>query len=337
MSHPTIAFLGPRGTFTEQAVHDFLAQGRIPGVPTTSQSTIKDCELLPVDSPAAALDAVRSGTAQCAVVAVESSVDGPVVHTEDALISGERVQVIAETLVPITFSIGVRPGEAEKVRAGEAHFTTHPVAQAQVRDWISAHLPNASFVPASSNGAAAKAVADGTADICAAPKRALELYGLEPLADGVADVADAFTRFGLVTLPQTPPDRTGRDRTGVAFTMPHEPGSLLNAMQQFSLRGVNLTRIGSRPTRALMGTYVFHIGMVGHIDDPAVADALAGLQREASWVRFIGSWPLASIPEAQGELTEILGDAGSLPTDYAESQAWLATMRDPNSKEGHTR
>src|SRR5699024_5402222 len=130
--------------------------------------------------------------------AIESSVDGPVSHTEDALANGEPLQIYQEVLVPVEFSILVRPGvSAESVET----FTTHPVAEAQVRGWVGENLPGVRFIPASSNAAAAAAVAAGEVDAAASPARAGEIHGLEALAAGVADVAGAYTRFVLVGRP----------------------------------------------------------------------------------------------------------------------------------------
>ncbi|RAV32533.1 prephenate dehydratase domain-containing protein, partial [Corynebacterium heidelbergense] len=141
----TVAYLGPRGTFTEQALQEFVAAGQVPA----------DARLVPVDSPGAALQAVRRGEAQLACVALENSVDGPVSQTFDALAQAMwepeagGLRIIRERDVPVEFSIVVRPGtRREDVRT----FVTHPVAMAQVRSWLSAELPGVPFVAATSNG-----------------------------------------------------------------------------------------------------------------------------------------------------------------------------------------
>ncbi|WP_459612860.1 prephenate dehydratase [Corynebacterium urogenitale] len=308
-STPTrVTFLGPRGTFTEQALQNFISAGQLPA----------DSEGVPVSSPKAALDAVRAGEADYAVVALESVVDGPVAQTEDALATGEPLQIIFETLVPVVFSILVRPGtRAEDVRT----FTTHPVAEAQVREWIGAHLPNAEFLPATSNGAAAQTVAEGGADAAAAPARAGELHGLQALAEGVADVRGAYTRFVLVQRPGAITPRTGDDRTGVIFTLKNEPASLMTALSQLATRNVDLSRISSRPTHEEDSPYGFHVGIVGHIEDASVAEALAGLHRSTDELRFLGSWPRAVLEEQP-----TIPPAGSTPPDYSESQAWVRSL-----------
>lgn len=308
MSHPiTIAFLGPQGTFTEQALQDFTREW-------------DDVRALPVGSPTAAIDMVRAGTADYACVALESAVDGPVTQTEDALVSGSNVQIYGERVIPVTFSIMVAPGtRAEDVRS----ISAHPVAHAQIRSWLADHMPHATFIPASSNGAAAADVANHKVDAAAAPTRAAELHGLEQLAAGVADVDGAFTRFVLVGKPDTPIPRTGSDRTSIVITLRNRPASLQEALMELSIRNVDMSRISSRPLRSdsgtIMGVYAFHIDIVGHIEDPAVAEALAALYRRADTVRYLGSWPVA----APGEVIH----AGSAPPLIDESAQWVAALK----------
>ena len=187
----------------------------------------------------------------------------------------------------------------------------------QVRGWLAENLPAATFVAASSNGAAAQAVAAGEVDAAAAPARAAELFALDTLADAVADVQGATTRFVLAGLPGKPTTRTGRDKTAVVFTLPNEPGSLVGALEEFAHRGVDLSRIESRPTRTGLGTYRFHVELVGHIDDEPVAAALRALWLRAEELVFLGSWPSYS-------------DKGTQPRDLSRLKAadeWVARAR----------
>lgn len=310
-----VAFLGPQGTFTEQALQELITADHLP----------KSAECIPVTSPSAALDAVREGSADYACVALESSVDGPIAQTEDALIQGSPLIIVREVLVPVEFSILVRPGtHAEDVKT----FTTHPAAEAQVRSWIKQNLPDAEFVPASSNGAAAQAVAEGHADAAAAPARAGQIHQLSALAESVADVRGAYTRFVLVTHPGRVTPKTGNDRTGVAFTVENKPSGLMDALAELSVRGVDMSRISSRPTREAMGTYYFHVGLVGHLDDEAMAEALAGLYRSTSSLRFLGSWPRAELRGAGvDKQDEHHPPAGTFPPDYSESRAWIDDLK----------
>lgn len=321
-SHCRVAFLGPRGTFTEQALQELITAGHVPAHTETVEAA----------APGVALKMVREGQAEFACVALESSVDGPVAQTEDALVAGERLQIYHEVIVPVAFTIMVRPGIA---REDVQTITTHPVAEAQVRQWIAENLPKAKFVPASSNGAAAQMVAEGKADAAAAPERACEIHNLDALANNVADVRGAHTRFVLVGKPGKPTARTGNDRTGVAFVLENQPSSLLDALTQLSARGVDMSRISSRPLRGdwceglegsaahsdlpMAGHYVFHVGIVGHIDDAAVAEALAGLHRVARHVRYLGSWAASEDVKNRHR--------GSAPPEITESVAWVDRLK----------
>ena len=292
----TIAFLGPAGTFTEAAVHKFAAH-------------LPQVETMPVGSPSEAVAAVRAGHAEYACVAIENSVDGAVTTTFDALVEAEPVQIYREVDIPVAFSIMTRP-DAEDIK----RLSTHPVAFQQIRGWVKEHLPEVEFVPASSNAAAAEAVARGDADAAAAPARAAEIFGLETIAQGVADIKGAATRFVLVGRPGKPTARTGQDRTSVIFTLPNEPGSLVGALQDFAHRGVDLSRIESRPTREAFGEYRFYVDLIGHIEDQPVAEALRALWLRAQNVLFLGSWPAAT-------------PAGRPPRDLAAADEWVARAR----------
>ncbi|MDU0479163.1 prephenate dehydratase [Staphylococcus chromogenes] len=267
-----VAYLGPQGTFTEAAALQ-LAPG---------------ASLLPMGSPGEAVAAVSRGEAEYAVVAIENSVDGPVTSTFDALVSSDDLQIYAEVDLDVVFSIFARADSEPRT------FATHPVAWQQVKGWVQSRWPDVRFLPASSNADAAHMVADGEADACAAPARAGVIYGLIPVAEGVADVAGARTRFVLVGRRGPCPERTGNDRTSVAFTLPNEPGSLVRALNEFAVRGVDLSRIESRPTRSSFGTYRFYADLIGHIDDLPVAEALRGLYLRADQLHFLGSWPAVS-------------------------------------------
>ena len=171
MSTTTVAYLGPAGTFTEEAL--WLFRDHISG----------EIEPLPVDSPSEALNAVREGRAQYAVVAIENSVDGAVTSTSDAFVEGGGVMIYREVELPISFAVMTRPGFS---LSDAQRFSTHPVAHRQVRRWLEENLPGVPFSAASSNAAAAKAVAEGEADVAAAPRRAADLFGLEIHAEGLS-------------------------------------------------------------------------------------------------------------------------------------------------------
>jgi prephenate dehydratase len=143
---------------------------------------------------------------------------------------------------------------------------------------------------------------------------AAQHYGLTELAAGVVDEPNARTRFVLAGQPARPPARTGADRTSVVLRLDNRPGALVAALTEFGVRDIDLTRIESRPTRTELGTYVFFLDCVGHIDDIAVAEALKALHRRCADVRFLGSWPTGSV-------------RGAVPPEMDEAGRWLQGLR----------
>jgi prephenate dehydratase len=268
-------------------------------------------EVETVSTPAA-LDAVRAGDAEYACVPIENSIEGSVLPTLDSLAFGRPLQIFGERTLDVAFSIVIAGGTtAAEVRSVAAF----PVAAAQVQRWLGAHLPNAAIVPAISNAAAAQDVLRGRADAGVSTALAAEIYGLDVLADGVVDEPNARTRFVLAGPPGPPPGRTGADRTSVVLRLDNVPGALVSAMTEFAIRDIDLTRIESRPTRTELGTYLFFLDCVGHIDDDPVAQALKALHRRCKDVRYLGSWPTDSA-------------AGAVPPPMDEATRWLTALRE---------
>jgi len=304
---PRIAYLGPQGTFTEAALIRISEGGMVPGSAPSVEVTP-----LPIDSTTAALAAVRSGDADYACVPIENSIEGSVLPTLDSLATGSELQIFAELTLDVAFTIVVRPGATVADVETVAAF---PVASAQVRSWLAENLPDAKLIPANSNAAAAGDVAEGRADAGVSTALAAERYGLSALASDVVDEPNARTRFVLVGRPGPPPPSTGADRTSVVLELENVPGALVSAMTELAIRDIDLTRIESRPTRKKLGTYIFFLDCVGHIDDDAVAEALKALHRRCADVRYLGSWPTGSA-------------AGAAPPQLDEASRWLAGLRE---------
>jgi prephenate dehydratase len=268
-------------------------------------------EVETVSTPAA-LDAVRAGDAEYACVPIENSIEGSVLPTLDSLAFGRPLQIFGELTLDVAFSIVIAEGTTAADVRSVAAF---PVAAAQVQQWLGAHLPNAAIVPAISNAAAAEDVARGRADAGVSTALAAEIYGVDVLADGVVDEPNARTRFVLAGPPGPPPRRTGADRTSVVLRLDNVPGALVSAMTEFAIRDIDLTRIESRPTRTELGTYVFFLDCVGHIDDDPVAQALKALHRRCKDVRYLGSWPTGAV-------------VGAAPPPMDEATRWLNDLRE---------
>ncbi|NMO04364.1 prephenate dehydratase [Gordonia sp. TBRC 11910] len=322
---PVIAYFGPARTFTEMALDAILA-GRRPVALLDAADA--DIERVAAPNPPAAIAMVRSGAADFACVPIESSLEGSVPATMDALVpvDGVRVQVFAEVILDIAFTIAAAtPLQPDAVRTVAAY----PVASAQVRETVARLFPNADFIVASSNAAAAQDVSNGLADAGVTTRPAAQALGLVALADGVADADDAATRFLLVGRPAPPDPPSGADRTAVILNLPNEPGSLMSAMNEFATRGVDLTRIESRPRRggvversvdgrampSRSAHYRFFLDAVGHLDDDAVGETLRALHRGSDSVVFLGSWPADR------------GQLGAQPPDHSESVQWYESLR----------
>lgn len=306
MSAPTYTFLGPEGTFTETALM------QVPGA--------ADAFRIPCTNVNTALERVRNGEADAAMVPIENSVEGGVTATLDAIATGPELRIIREALVPITFVLVARPGV---VLSSIQRISTHGHAWAQCRLWVDENIPNADYVPGSSTAASAMGLLEGDAHydaaICA-PLIASEQPGLNVLAENIGDNPDAVTRFILVSRPGTLPERTGADKTTVVVPLPEDhPGALMEILDQFASRGVNLSRIESRPTGQYLGHYFFSIDADGHASDSRVADALAGLHRISPATRFLGSYARADKQAAV--VAPHTSDAA-----FASAHAWVQSI-----------
>lgn len=305
MSIERYGFLGPRGTFTEMALAEW-APAR--GKPQEAYGSVD-----------AALASVRSGAIDAAVVPIENSVEGGVSATLDALASGDSLVIVGERIVDITFVLAGRPGTMlADVRA----VGTHTHAWAQVRGWMGTNLPGAQYLPTSSTASAAVDLAAGGApyDAAVCAPIAAESAGLTVLAHGIGDVEAAKTRFVVVARPGNRPEPTGADKTTVTlFQRSDHAGGLLELLEQFATRGINLTRLESRPTKHSMGDYCFSVDIEGHVRDARVGEALMGLKRICADVRFHGSYPRAD--EQPAEIAPLATDE-----DFAAAREWLRSL-----------
>ena len=295
-----LGYFGPQGTFTHQALLSLQI----------------DEETLPFSSVGATLDAVRAGKVRAGLVPIENSVEGGVSATIDNLAQGEPLQIMAEVLLPVTFGLYVRPGTT---MADVRKIITHSHAAAQVRGWIAENLPEASVTEQGSTAAAAAEVSnpDSTFDAAVCAAVAGKLYGLVAVASEIADNSEAVTRFILVSKPFKPAEPCGHDKTSVIVHLHSDhPGGLMEILQQFALRGVNLCRIESRPEKDKIGNYYFSIDAEGHIAERRIQEALTGLHRTCRDVGFLGSYPRADkVPQ--------MIEKGVSDDDFAEAGTWL--------------
>ena len=298
-----VAYLGPAGTFTELAARQLG----------------KDVELVAVASVTEAMDQVVAGKADRAVVPIENSIEGGVSATSDALAQMAGVQIYGEYLVPVKFDLMVRPGTK---LSDIKEVLTHPVAYAQSRKWLEANIPGHTHIPAASTASAASSLASGKlADAVIAANGASKIYNLEILASDIGENKEAQTRFIEIGKSGKPQPKTGSDKTSVIVELPDDrPGGLLEMLEQFAARGVNLSRIESRPVGDRFGRYRFNIDAEGHLEDEAIAEALMGLHRFSPKVIFLGSYA-----KADNSASEHRGNNEN--TSYHAAKKWLDELR----------
>lgn len=276
---PSYSYLGPAGTFTWLAL--------------TQVEEARGAEWRSVNNVGEALDDVLSGRSVGAVIAIENSVEGGVSATQDALATIPGLRIVGEYLVPVNFSLVARPGAT----LGDVRvIAAHPVAYAQCHLWLDAELPAHEHLPATSNVSAAVGLLDegAIADAAVAPPGIEREHGLVVLATDIGDNPDAVTRFVHVSSSRDIPERTGADKTSVIVELPSDaPGALMEMLEQFATRGVNMSLLESRPIGDSLGRYRFVVDLDGHISDERVADALLGLKRFSPNVMFLGSYPRA--------------------------------------------
>lgn len=274
-----VAFLGPFGTFTEQALR--------------TQADLAECELVPYRTVPNVLDAVTNKEVDYGFVPIENSIEGVVNFTLDALAFDHDLYITREVVLDIHLCLAAAPGVT---LADVTEVRSIAVATAQCHRFLGETLPDAAVVAAESTAAAAETVAADRSGHLAAitPRLAAERYGLDVLHDNVEDHPDNQTRFVLVSRGDIPAP-TGHDRTAlVVYQRADEPGSLMSILQEFAARRINLSNLVSRPTKhGGLGDYCFILFAEGHVADDLVADAMRALHAKQAAVKFFGSWPRA--------------------------------------------
>lgn len=269
-----MAYLGPPGTFTEEALLKIYSTDEI--------------ELIPYPSIADILFAVEQKEADEGIVPIENSIEGSVNVTLDILIFQVDVKINKEIVLNVDHNLLAKKGTGLSDIAGVYSI---PHATAQCRNFLQKNLNNVELFATNSTAEAAKIVSESDKKIAAiSTKLAAELYGLEVLSEEIQDVKDNSTRFVVVN--DAISKSSGHDKTSiVCFIFEDRPGSLLEILQEFAGRGINLTKIESRPTKKALGDYCFLIDMEGHIEDKPVAEALGVLNKKLRTIKILGSFP----------------------------------------------
>ena len=299
-----IAFLGPPGTFGEEAL--------------LTQADLADGELVPMASHADVIAATASGDVELGFVGYENSIEGSVRSVLDQLIFEVDLLIRREVVLPISQNLIAPPGTT---LPDVTRVVSFPDAMEQCREFFARELPDAELIAANSTAEAVRQVAEERPSATAALGTALaaKLYGLDVLAPGIEDHPDNSTRFVLVAKEGIPAP-TGHDKTSIVlFQTADRPGNLHLIAAQFAARELNLTRFESRPTKKSLGDYCFIIDFEGHISDELVADCLRNLRADVGNVKFLGSYPAVGT------------DAGAVRQDveerWREADAWVAELR----------
>jgi chorismate mutase/prephenate dehydratase len=264
-----VAFLGPQGTFTHAAAmkqFGFSAQ------------------LVPQKSIPAVFDEVQRGRAHYGVVPVENSTEGAVSHTLDMFMESEQ-KINAEILLEISHYLLSRTGRFEDIRK----VVSHPQPLAQCRKWLEENLPDIPLIDVGSTALAAQTAAEDESAAAIASEMAASLYGLQIVKERIEDNPNNFTRF--LVIGRKTPERSGRDKTSVMFSVKDEPGILYRMLEPFSKRGINLSKIESRPMKKKAWEYIFFLDMEGHIEEDSVRAAVDELKGYCQFIKVLGSYP----------------------------------------------
>ncbi len=273
-----IAYLGPQGTFTEEALDKYIS----------STKSDDEIEKIPCATMQEVIKSVDRGEAAEGIVPIENSLEGSVNITLDFLTFESEAKIIREITIPIRHSlIGKEKIPASKIKK----IISHPHATAQCKNYISTHLKDAEIIAANSTAEAIKMLQEADNGIAAiGTETAAKLYGLEIIEKDIEDNKDNKTRF--IFLGNSIQPKTGKDRTSiVCFLEKDKPGSLFNILKEFAERNINLTRLESRPAKKDLGDYVFLIDLDGHLHDREIFEALEVLRKTVYLVKILGSYP----------------------------------------------
>ncbi len=273
----TIAFLGPHGTFTEQASRRYF--------------TGSEVIFLPCQNILSIFQVVMNGEAKFGVVPVENSNEGSVNITLDLLLEHE-LTVCGEVDLRIRHNLIVKPGtKMEDIR----RILSHPQALAQCRKFLQSKLPWAERVDASSTARAVEMLSETKGTAAIGTELAAKINGMKILIMGIEDNPNNFTRFFVIGKEQAPASED--DKTSIVFSVTNTPGSLYRAIEEFAVRKINLTKIESRPTKRKPWEYLFYLDFEGNANDKKCREALKGLSKKASFVKVLGSYPKSSAPD----------------------------------------
>jgi len=265
----TVAYLGPVGTFSEQAVYQQFGHA-VEGMPCASIDEV--------------FRAVEAGTADFGVVPVENSTEGAINRTLDLLLQ-TPLAISGEVSLPVHHSLMTKSGLME----GVSQICAHPQALAQCQAWLNQHYPSIQRNPVSSNGEAARLAAENPAVAAIAGEIAGEKHGLQVVNAHIQDDPHNRTRFAVIGRLRTAP--SGHDHTSLVLSVTNKAGAVYNLLAPLAKHGVSMTRFESRPARMGTWEYYFYVDVEGHCNDERMAKALAELKENAAFFKVLGSYP----------------------------------------------
>lgn len=268
-----VAFLGPRGTYSEDAAIEFFGSSM---------------GQLPCQSIDEVFRATSSGAAEFGVVPIENSTEGVIARTMDLLLAS-NVHIVGNVSLAVRHNLLRQSSQMD----GIAVVYGHPQALAQCQAWLSANLPNAERRAASSNSEGARQATLDMASTAIASSRAATEFGLQTVAKAIQDEAHNRTRFAVICRPEVLPlpGRTGNDAVSLVVSVKNQPGALHDLILPMKKHGVSMTRFESRPARSAQWDYNFYIDLAGHVEDAPVAAALAELQQLCAFYKVLGCYP----------------------------------------------
>jgi chorismate mutase/prephenate dehydratase len=268
----TVVYFGPPATYTHLACLDHFG---------------RSVQALPKESIQDVFEEVEKEKANYGVVPVENSTEGIVSRTLDMFIDSE-VKICGEVLLRISHDLLSRSGEREKIQT----IYSHPQALGQCRQWLRKNFPQTELVETISTAKAAQRAAEDLQAAAVASSLAAHLYDLQVIESRIEDYPHNYTRF-LVIGKETG-ERTGRDKTSLIFSIPDSPGALYEVLKPFSAKGINLTKIESRPIKDKPWVYVFFLDFEGHLTEPRAHEAISEMKQKVSFLKFLGSYPRSS-------------------------------------------
>ena len=272
MTNKSISFLGPAGTYSEQA----------------AQIWCGECDLVSVDSIPDVAQAVNDGRSEIGIVPIENSIEGGVTFTLDLLIHDSDLSICGEIVIPINHNL-MSKNEINYIDIKTVY--SHPQSLGQCRQFLASNLPNANLVASLSNSAAVEEMMNSPLNSAAiSSDQAAKIYGAKILQKNVEDRSNNETRF--IVLGKNDHPKTGNDKTSLCFEFQgDQPGILSESLTEFASRDINLVKIESRPNKKSLGRYVFLVDIEGHISDQKVTQSINALSSKVAMIKVLGSYP----------------------------------------------